>query len=441
MTGNITDDDRYLEYEDLADDDEILILRAGAAVGKITGATLKALIVSLGGGGEGGVADGDKGDITVTGSGLVWNIDAGAVGTNELADAAVTAAKVAADVATQAELDAEAALARNADNLTSGTVADARIASTIARDSEVTAAVSDHAGATDPHGDRAYADGLAGNYATAAEGDLAATALQPADVGTAAAQDVGDFASAAQGALADSAVQPGDTVPVADGGTGSSTAAGARTNLDLYSTTETDTEIDDRIQSQTDEVGDGDYIAFDTVGGVQVPYPLPGLLYVQHNYTGVGLSNTTAETDLATNVWTIPANEIVIGTTGYEILLGGLMQNNTGSNRDMTYRVKVGSTTILTVAVTAIPTAAGQRAWSIVGVIKPINFIADIWAGVARFTLGAAGGGANFFTGTYQFSSAVDETIANDVMVTGQASSASTSLTTSMGHGFVKRLA
>lgn len=44
--------------------------------------------------------------------------------------------------AQQAALDAEAALARNADNLTSGTVADARIAATIARDSEVTAAVA-----------------------------------------------------------------------------------------------------------------------------------------------------------------------------------------------------------------------------------------------------------------------------------------------------------
>lgn len=40
------------------------------------------------------------------------------------------------------ELAAEAALARNADNLTSGTVADARIAASIARDSEVTAAVA-----------------------------------------------------------------------------------------------------------------------------------------------------------------------------------------------------------------------------------------------------------------------------------------------------------
>lgn len=43
----------------------------------------------------------------------------------------------AADMATQAELDAEAVLARNADNLASGTVPDARIAGTIARTSQV----------------------------------------------------------------------------------------------------------------------------------------------------------------------------------------------------------------------------------------------------------------------------------------------------------------
>jgi hypothetical protein len=40
------------------------------------------------------IPDGDKGDITVSGTGATWNIDAGAVGTTELADDAVTPAKL-----------------------------------------------------------------------------------------------------------------------------------------------------------------------------------------------------------------------------------------------------------------------------------------------------------------------------------------------------------
>lgn len=44
--------------------------------------------------GGGGVSDGDKGDITVSGGGTVWDIDAGAVGTTEIADDAVTFAKM-----------------------------------------------------------------------------------------------------------------------------------------------------------------------------------------------------------------------------------------------------------------------------------------------------------------------------------------------------------
>ena len=46
----------------------------------------------------GGVSDGDKGDIVVSGAGTVYSIDAGVVGTTELTDANVTLAKIAPDL-------------------------------------------------------------------------------------------------------------------------------------------------------------------------------------------------------------------------------------------------------------------------------------------------------------------------------------------------------
>ena len=50
------------------------------------------------------------------------------------------------------------------------------------------------------------------NAATAAQGTTADSAVQPGDIGTAAAQDTSYFATAAQGTTADSAVQPGDAI-------------------------------------------------------------------------------------------------------------------------------------------------------------------------------------------------------------------------------------
>jgi hypothetical protein len=51
-----------------------------------------------------------------------------------------------------------------------------------------------------------------GEYATAAQGTLAETALQPEDIGSAAYNATEDFATAAQGALADTALQPNDNI-------------------------------------------------------------------------------------------------------------------------------------------------------------------------------------------------------------------------------------
>lgn len=49
----------------------------------------------LAGGGGAGLVDGDYGDITVSGTGTVMNIDANAVGTTEIANSAVALAKIA----------------------------------------------------------------------------------------------------------------------------------------------------------------------------------------------------------------------------------------------------------------------------------------------------------------------------------------------------------
>lgn len=61
--------------------------------------------------------------------------------TGTVADARI-AATIARDSEVAAAVAAEALLARNADNLTSGTVADARVAATITRDSELAAAIA-----------------------------------------------------------------------------------------------------------------------------------------------------------------------------------------------------------------------------------------------------------------------------------------------------------
>src|SRR5690554_4074283 len=73
--------------------------------------------------------------------------------------------------------------------------------------------------------------------ATAAQGALAASAVQPGDIGTAAAEDVGAFATAAQGALAESAVQPGDlgTAAAQDVGAFATAAQGTLADTALQS--------------------------------------------------------------------------------------------------------------------------------------------------------------------------------------------------------------
>ena len=67
----------------------------GQVLAKINGTDFNTQWTSLSGT---GLVDGDKGDVTVSSTGSVWTIDAGAIATSKLADGAVTSAKLASAV-------------------------------------------------------------------------------------------------------------------------------------------------------------------------------------------------------------------------------------------------------------------------------------------------------------------------------------------------------
>jgi len=125
-------------------------------------------------GSSSGVSDGDKGEITVSGGGTVWTIDAAVITPEKLASSVPALFATAAQGAT-----ADSALQPGA-----------------------------QIPWTDVTGKPSFA-------AVATSGAYADLSGRPT-LGTAAAANVGDFATSAQGALADTALQPGALIPWAD---------------------------------------------------------------------------------------------------------------------------------------------------------------------------------------------------------------------------------
>ena len=146
---------------------------------------------------SGGVTDGDKGDISVSGAGVVWTIDTGVVGNAKLAAVATATLKGRQTAGSGVPEDLTAAQARAILNVADGATANATDAALRDRSShtgtQTAATISD------------FAAGVAGNAAVAANTAKVTNAAHTGDVTGSAAltlatvnTNVGAFGSAAQ---------------------------------------------------------------------------------------------------------------------------------------------------------------------------------------------------------------------------------------------------
>ncbi|MDZ7786512.1 MAG: hypothetical protein U5L95_05355 [Candidatus Saccharibacteria bacterium] len=150
-------------------------------------------------------------------------------------------------------------------------------------------------------------------------------------------------------------------------------------------------------------------------------------------------NDDATETTLLNSTADIPANTLSLGDL-VRITAIGTVTNNTGSNRDVTLRIKLEGTTLLTFAFTSLATSANGRTWTIDAIGTIYTLFGDGYSVGAKGLLGAAGGGVVDTNLLVAGNQTIDRGNELNFDITAQHSFASTDLTTTLRGFTVEQL-
>lgn len=172
--------------------------------------------------------------------------------------------------------------------------------------------------------------------------------------------------------------------------------------------------------------GVGTTINTATVGFVKVDNAFEKL-----NVPPLNIVNTATETSVFSSGYSFPANSLAL-TLFLRSGFSAVMTNNTGSNQNVTFRLKLGGSTICTYAFTAITTSATNRSVRLEIATSFIDYFGFRASGSSNMSIGAAGSGLDFGTITKHLDTGVllvpTSAVAYDLTVQFGAASANLSL-------------